>query len=52
MRTVRTILLLILVAGGMAFSALAQGLTGQISGTVNDASGSAVVGAEVVLTNQ
>src|SRR5689334_3313714 len=34
-----------------AGSVIAQGLTGQISGTVNDASGSAVV-AEVALLNQ
>src|SRR3954452_8103989 len=30
----------------------AQGLTGQISGSVNDSTGSAVVAAEVNLTNQ
>ena len=36
----------------MTNSLMAQGLTGQISGSVNDATGSAVVGAEVVLINQ
>src|SRR5438045_51404 len=42
----------IVIASLMTGSLMAQGLTGQISGSVNDSTGSAVVGAEVVLTNQ
>src|SRR6478672_7368821 len=47
----RTALCAILAAFLLAGSLTGQGLTGQISGTVNDSSGSAVV-ADVVLLNQ
>src|SRR5258705_11864547 len=52
MLTFRTALHAALCAVFATGSLIAQGLTGQISGTVNDSSGSAVVGAEVVLLNQ
>jgi hypothetical protein len=52
MSTFRTALSAALCAIFAAGSSMAQGLTGQISGTVNDSSGSAVVGAETVLLNQ
>jgi hypothetical protein len=52
MLTFRSVLYTTLCAVFAAGSLMAQGLTGQISGTVNDTSGSAVVGAEVVLLNQ
>src|SRR5437899_2853126 len=42
----------IVIASLMTGSLRAQGLTGQISGSVNDSTGSAVVGAEVVVINQ
>ena len=48
----RVALSLILLAVVMTASLRGQGLTGQISGSVQDSTGSAVVGAEVVLTNQ
>ena len=47
----RTALCAVTVAFLAAGSLTGQGLTGQISGTVNDSSGSAVI-AEVVLLNQ
>src|SRR5260221_1708822 len=52
MLTFRTALYATLCAIFATGSLMAQGLTGQISGTVNDSSGSAVVGAETVLLNQ
>src|SRR6266404_6738839 len=52
MSTFRSSLCAIAIASLMTGSLIAQGLTGQISGSVNDSSGSAVVGAEVVVTNQ
>src|SRR6266851_1977845 len=52
MLTFRTALYATLFAFFLTGSLMAQGLTGQISGTVNDSSGSAVVGAEAVLLNQ
>src|SRR5712691_5313549 len=52
MLTFRTALYATLCAIFATGSLIAQGLTGQISGTVNDSSGSAVVGAEAVLLNQ
>src|SRR5437867_13390488 len=41
-----------LLAALMTASLRGQGLTGQISGSVQDSTGAAVVGAEVILTNQ
>src|SRR3989442_15965668 len=52
MSTFRCVLYATLFAFFMTGSLMAQGLTGQISGTVNDSTGSAVVGAEVVLLNK
>jgi hypothetical protein len=48
----RSVFCAVAIASLMTGSLMAQGLTGQISGSVNDSTGSAVVGAEVVLTNQ
>jgi len=52
MLTFRSTIIAIFIAILMTSSLMAQGLTGQISGTVNDSTGSSVVGAEVVLVNQ
>ena len=52
MSTFRSLLCASFFAALMTGSLMAQGLTGQISGTVNDSTGSAVVGAEVILLNQ
>lgn len=52
MRTIYYVMLACALHAGMANLPLfAQGLTGQISGTVQDQTGSAVVGATVSLTN-
>ncbi len=52
MSTYRSLLWAAVLASFLTTSLSAQGLTGQISGSVNDSTGSAVVAAEVVLTNQ
>src|SRR6476659_109204 len=52
MSVYRSFLYATVLAAVMTGSLMAQGLTGQISGTVNDSTGSAVVGADVVLLNQ
>jgi len=48
-RTLRSLLFLLGVLGLMAMVALAQTETGQITGTVRDASGALVVGAKVIV---
>jgi hypothetical protein len=48
MRKLVSLFLLLAAVSGVAF---AQGLTGQISGNVQDATGSAIVGAQVQLRN-
>src|SRR6266852_7223091 len=52
MLTFRSVLYATLFTVFLTGSLMAQGLTGQISGSVNDSTGSAVVGAQVSLLNQ
>ncbi len=52
MISIRTVLASFCVSLCVAAPLVAQGLTGQISGSVNDPSGSAVAGADVTLVNQ
>jgi outer membrane receptor protein involved in Fe transport len=52
MRNFRPALYAVILTVFLTGSLIAQGLTGQISGSVNDSTGSAVVGAQVSLLNQ
>lgn len=47
-----TALLMVIISSGFGGGALAQTITGRISGTVLDANGSAIVGATVKVTNE
>jgi len=52
MLIIRSVVSAIICAALLTTSLIAQGLTGQISGTINDSSGSAVVGVGVNLLNE
>jgi hypothetical protein len=51
-KTCGSLLLLLCVLVGIFIGASAQGLTGQISGTLNDSNGGVVPGAQVEIVNQ